>query len=103
MSYHFDVQCEKLQGGEGMAHIEIWYRCPTCRVLYSNQNEAFKCRNSHPVIAEKWAVGKGGKAVKINEFASPDGMYGVNWALREADLSDFIEEREKQLRNENSE
>jgi len=83
-----------------MAHIEIWYRCPVCNQAYGNQREATICKNRHPVKEEKWAVGKGGKAVRIYDNWAPDSMHGVNGALREADLSDFMEERKKQLQQE---
>ncbi|TCX51954.1 hypothetical protein [Dehalobacter sp. 14DCB1] len=73
-----------------MAHIETWYRCPTCNRVWSSQKEAITCRNSHPVKAERWAIGKNGKAVAVS-------YRGLDWALREADLSDFIHERAKQL------
>ncbi|MGE5631605.1 MAG: hypothetical protein ACM3TR_10985 [Caulobacteraceae bacterium] len=80
-----------------MAHIEVWYRCPVCNLAYDNQREAIGCRNAHPVKSERWAVGNGGKAVRISDNCTPDGYGGVNWALREADLSDLIEERKRQL------
>jgi len=80
-----------------MAHIEIWYRCPVCNQAYSSQREATRCKNLHPVKEERWAVGKGGKAVRIFDNWAPDTMHGINGALREADLSDFIEERKRQL------
>lgn len=80
-----------------MAHIEIWYRCPVCNALYDKEPKADKCRNTHPVRAERWAVGKGGKAVRIYDDCTLNGHGGVNWALREADMSDFIEERKRQL------
>lgn len=75
-----------------MAHIEIWYRCPLCKRPYYTEREAGICRNKHPVIAERRAVGKGGKAVRIDRPGEEE------WALREADLSDFIEERKRQLK-----
>ena len=73
-----------------MAHIETWYRCPTCNGLHDTQKEAITCRNSHPIMAERWAVGKNGKAARINENCSMDGLYGIKWALREADKSDSV-------------
>lgn len=78
-----------------MAHIETWYRCP-CGKAYDTQKEAIQCSVTH-VKTERWAVGKGGKAVRISENCAPDGMGGENWALKEADLSDNIEERRRQL------
>lgn len=81
-----------------MAHIEIWYRCP-CGAHHKTQKEAVKCAAGH-VRAERWAVGKGGKAVRIFENWSEDSMHGASGALREADLSDFIEERRRQLDTE---
>lgn len=80
-----------------MAHIETRYRCPVCNGSYKNQKKAISCRDSHSIRVERWAVGKGGKAVRINENCSIYGYGGVNWALKEADLSDFIEERKRQL------
>jgi hypothetical protein len=80
-----------------MAHVETWYRCPTCDSVWSTFKEAEKCKNSHNVRSEQWAVGAGGKAVRINEHCSVNSMYGLNWALEEANLSDNIHERKKQL------
>ena len=78
-----------------MAHIEIWYSC-ICGACYDTQREANLCALSH-VKAERWAVGKNRKAVRIFDNWSPDSIHGVRGALREADLSDFIEVRKKQL------
>jgi len=78
-----------------MAHIETWYRCP-CGAAYDTQKEAIRCAASH-VKSEKWAVGKGGKGVRIFDNWAPDTAHGINGALREADLSDDIEERKRQL------
>lgn len=75
-----------------MAHIETWYRCP-CGAAYDTQKEAIQCAVSH-VHSEQWAVGS--KAVRIfDNWAS--GIHSISGALREADLSDFIEERKRQL------
>lgn len=81
-----------------MARIETWYRCPTCNRIYDKLKDALSCKNQHQVMSERWAVGKGGKAVRINENCSLNGYGGINWALREADLSDFIDERKRQLK-----
>lgn len=83
-----------------MAHIETWYRCPVCQRPYDKQSKAITCRNAHPISAEKWAVGKGGKAVRIFDNCSLDGRGGLRWALKEADLSDNIKERAKQIEEE---
>ncbi len=80
-----------------MAHVETWYRCPACNGLYDTYKEAYNCRNSHAIRSEQWAVGKGGKAVYIQKNSAPNSLYGREWALKEADLSDNIYEREKQL------
>lgn len=80
-----------------MARIETRHRCPVCKRQHSKQSEAIKCRNTHSIIEEKWAVGQGGKAVRIYDNCSVDGYGGLNWALIEAELSDFIEERKTQL------
>ena len=56
-----------------------------------------RCRNQHPIKSERWAVGKGGKAVMIFDNWSADSGHGIRGALREADLSDDIIERKKQL------
>ncbi|TEB13383.1 hypothetical protein Pmgp_00277 [Pelotomaculum propionicicum] len=77
-----------------MAHIETWYRCPTCNKLYDNLKDALSCKNQHQITLKRWAVGKGGKAVKVQENC----VNGVEKALTEADLSDFTHERAKQLR-----
>lgn len=83
-----------------MAHIETWYRCPVCKQAYERQGDAISCRNAHSVTSERWAIGIEGKAVRINDNCSINGYGGVKWALKEADLSDFIEERKRQLGEE---
>ena len=65
-----------------MAHIEVWWRCPGCHLSWTTQREAVKCAASH-VRPERWAVS--------------DRHPGEAFALREADLSDFIEERRREL------
>ena len=50
-----------------MAHIVTWYRCPVCNQAYDNEREAMRCRNQHPIRSELWAIGKGGKGVRILE------------------------------------
>ena len=74
-----------------MAHIEIWWSCPGCHLRWTTQREAVKCAASH-VRSERWAVSDRhpGKAVACN-------YRGEAFALREADLSDFIEERRREL------
>lgn len=81
---------------ERMAHIETWYRCP-CGAAYGSREEANRCAVRH-VHSERWAVGRGGKAVRIWNNTAPGSMYSSEWALREADLSDNIEERKRQLK-----
>ena len=78
-----------------MAHIETWYRCPVCDRLYDKQKEAITCRNNHPISVEQWAIGKSGKAVKVQENWSD----ATGRAMREADLSDNIHERARQLKD----
>lgn len=80
-----------------MAHIKTWYRCPVCKKAYMKQADAIKCRSLHPIIVEEWAVGESGKEVRIHENCSLNGYGGLNWALREAELSDNIQERKLQL------
>lgn len=80
-----------------MAHIETLYRCSIYNQAFGSQVDAIKCRNAHPILFERWAVGKGGKAVRIYDNCSIDGVGGVNWALKEADMSDLIEVRKQQL------
>jgi hypothetical protein len=75
-----------------MAHVETWWRCPGCHRKHDTQKKAEKCAVTH-VHSEQWAVGGGGKAVLV-------AYRGLEWALREADLSDFIEERKRQLAEE---
>lgn len=74
-----------------MAHIEVWWSCPGCHLRWTTQREAVKCAASH-VRSERWAVSDRhpGKAVACN-------YRGEAFALREADLSDFIEERRREL------
>jgi hypothetical protein len=80
-----------------VAHIEVCYRCPACDRGYDTRRKAIDCRNSHPAIEEKWAIGKGGKGVRIYDNWAPSSRHGIIGALREADLSDNIEERKRQL------
>ena len=74
-----------------MAHIEVWWSCPGCHLRWTTQREAVKCAASH-VRSERWAVSNRhlGKAVACN-------YRGEAFALREADLSDFIDERRREL------
>lgn len=78
---------------ERVAKIEKWYKCPVCKRCYTEQREAVRCKNKHPILEEEWAVSEPytGKAVKIcMEFSR-------EMALREADLPDNIVERKKKL------
>lgn len=68
-----------------MAHIEIWVRCPVCNKICKNFSEAVKCRDSHPIQSERWAVGNDGAAVMIWENAAPGSMGSEEWALKKAD------------------
>ncbi|EGW36481.1 hypothetical protein [Desulfosporosinus sp. OT] len=86
-----------------MARIKVWYRCPTCQKQHNKESDAIACRNNHPILAESWAVGKDGKAVRISDHCAPNGLGGINWALREADLSDNIKIRTRQLEEETDE
>jgi hypothetical protein len=52
---------------------------------------------SPKLFIRRWAVGKSGKAVRINDNCSLNGYGGLNWALKEAELSDNIEERKRQI------
>lgn len=79
-----------------MAHIEIRYRCPVCNARHTEYIEAVRCRNKHDIISERWAVGKY-KSVRIYDNHHKDSRNGVNGALKEADLSDNIDERKRQL------
>lgn len=79
-----------------MAHIETRYRCPICNNAFDKYIEAVRCRNKHDIISERWAVGRY-KDVRIFDNCAPDGRGGVNWALKEADLSDDIDVRKQQL------
>lgn len=79
-----------------MAHIETWYRCPICNVAFDKYIDAVRCRNKHDIITERWAVGKY-KSVRIYDNHHKESRYGENGALREADLSDNIHERKRQL------
>ena len=71
-----------------VAHVETWYRCP-CGAKFNTRNEARQCAVSH-IRPEQWAVGRGGKAVRIYENCAPNSMGGIYTALREADRSDLI-------------
>lgn len=49
-----------------MAKIEKWYRCPGCKAVYYDRDEAEKCAVSH-VHSEIWAVSTAhpGKFVRV--------------------------------------
>lgn len=81
-----------------MAHVEMRYRCPTCNTAYNDHKDAIKCRNRHPIREETWAVGKDGKEVRFFEALPAGACYSKEWSLKEADLSDLIEVRERQLK-----
>lgn len=68
-----------------MAHIEIWVRCPVCKSVYNKFSDAIKCRNSHPIHSERWAVGKGGAAYKIQTNVAPGSYGSEEWAMEKAD------------------
>ncbi len=78
-----------------MAHTETWYRCP-CGAAYGSQREANRCAVSH-VCQERWAVGRGGKAVRIWDNAAAGSMHSTEWALREAGLSDSTGGRDNEV------
>lgn len=67
-----------------MAYIETIYCCPTCNRKFINQKEAIKCRNTHPIVEEKRAVGQGGKSVRIYDNCLEDGYGG--WKDRDSEL-----------------
>lgn len=68
-----------------MAHIEVWIRCPICDRVYYSFSDAAKCRNSHPIRSERWAVGKHGAAYRIWENCAPGSYGSEEWALEKAD------------------
>ena len=68
-----------------MAHIEIWMRRPVCKHIYSTFAEAIKCRDSHPIQSERWAVGDNGAAYMIHEHVAPGSFSSEEWALKKAD------------------
>lgn len=71
-------------GGE-MAHIEVWVRCPICNKICDTFSEAIKCRDSHPIHSERWAVGKNGAAYRIQEHSAPGSFGSEELALKKAD------------------
>ena len=77
-----------------MAHIETWWRC-ICGAAFSTQKEAISCAIRH-VTAEKWAVGKGGKRVRIFDNWASDSCHGINGAMIEADNEAENAERRKE-------
>ena len=72
-----------------MAHLEARWRCTGCRVTFRTEREARQHVLGH-IHKETWAVSDKypGKEVACNYL-------GTQWALREADLSDFLSERNK--------
>lgn len=74
-----------------MAHLEERWRCTGCRVTFRTETEARRHVHSH-VKKETWAVSDKypGKEVACN-------YRGTQWALREADLSDFLPQRKRDL------
>jgi len=83
-----------------MAELKRFFKCPTCKCRYSALDKAVKCRNNHEIREELWAISKSGKGVRVSPNSAPNGLYGMEWALREADLSDDINERRQQLEQE---
>lgn len=68
-----------------MAHIEIWWRCPVCKKAHDTCADAIKCRNSHPIVSERWAVGNNEAAYKINKNVEPGWVGSEEWAMKLAD------------------
>lgn len=73
-----------------MAKLVYLYRCPGCNGQWETEAEAIACRNKHPIEKELWAFGKRGKGCLV-------AYHGEERALVEADLSDYIDVRKKQL------
>ena len=78
-----------------MAHLEKRWVCPVCKRYSYEQREARGCAASH-VESQLWAVGKY-KSFRVFENHAPDSYHGIRGALREADTSDYIEERRPKL------
>ena len=75
-----------------MATIEKRYRCPACDRCHSSYDEIYDCVRAR-VSVELWAIGKGGKGIRIG------GPCGISYekAMIEADLSDDINQRKQQI------
>ena len=78
-----------------MAHLERLYRCP-CGALHDTFEMAMNCARRQ-IREEKWAIGESGKGVRIFDNYPAESKHGIIGALREADLSDLLELRERQL------
>ena len=77
-----------------MAHLEDRWRCTECRQTFRTLRDANLHALRH-IAKEQWAVSDRhpGKEVACN-------YRGTKWALREADLSDLITERQRELAEE---
>jgi hypothetical protein len=76
-----------------LAKLQEYFRCPVCEQRYTIFANAMKCRNQHLPRRELWVIGKDGKGVKVNEHSAPNSLGSAEWALEEADKSDFINQR----------
>ena len=83
-----------------MAVVRKRYKCPVCQSSYGTYKDAVVCRNTHSIIEELWAVSKSGKGTRIYDNRAPGSVGSMEWALREAELSDYPEERKRQLAEE---
>lgn len=74
-----------------MAHLEDRWVCERCRTRFRSLADANRHALRH-IVKQQWAVSDRhpGKEVACN-------YRGVEWALREADLSDLVEERKREL------
>lgn len=85
-----------------MAHLETRYQCPICHRWWSSRKEAETCRNTHPITEALWAIGRDGKKVMAYGNCKEGSRGSIQWAMREADLSDDINVRRRQLAGEHN-
>jgi len=79
-----------------MAKLVERFICPVCKRHSTNEPEALKCRNSHAVIKEVWAVSEQYKEPWKNKACNV-AHYGEERALFEADLPDDIAKRKQKI------